>query len=326
MDRPTEPEIVVFGTRWEVAGQTNHGGHHLMHIQELGIPTVAVDTKPIDREQIDLVTHFHGTTQEFLKQRWGSPLKWAIISTPDWYHVWDLQSCIEAGVQCILVEKPIALNPGELQRFRELQEVASQQRQIIMSCLPRMTDMRYQQLLNMMPALRQRFGTIKSFMHWLNAQQNRLTQSAGSDHIAHEITTLMQILGVSCSFTEVDIKNIIDSPEMYELIVVIQGINCTIWTNKKSEKPGETICIEFEWALVQFNTTTKTITIDPHEGEKEILPMVDWNPKARLMAISENFVRTAHWEGVQLYLPDYLLNASADFPARLFPIQSTPAG
>ncbi len=40
-----------------------------MHIQELGIPTVAVDTKPIDREQIDLVTHFHGTTQEFLKQR-----------------------------------------------------------------------------------------------------------------------------------------------------------------------------------------------------------------------------------------------------------------
>ena len=74
-------------------------------------------------------------------------------------------------MHCILVEKPVALNPKELRRFKELQETAKKQGQIIMSCLPRLTDVRYRQLLDMMPSLRKEFRVIKTFMHGLNAQQ-----------------------------------------------------------------------------------------------------------------------------------------------------------
>ena len=68
MNRPDSPTIVVTGTRGTVEGKTNHGGHHLAHINELGIPAFAVDTKPFGTEQVGQITHFQGTLQDFFRR------------------------------------------------------------------------------------------------------------------------------------------------------------------------------------------------------------------------------------------------------------------
>ena len=63
-----------------------------------------------------------------------------------------------------------------------------------MSCLPRLADTPYRHLTMAMPELINLYGNIVEISHTFGFHKEVNKGFAGQDHIAHEITTVMQIL------------------------------------------------------------------------------------------------------------------------------------
>lgn len=63
-----------------------------------------------------------------------------------------------------------------------------------MSCLPRLADAPYRHLTMGMSELINLYGDVTEISHTFGSHKDVNKGLAGQDHIAHEITTVMQIL------------------------------------------------------------------------------------------------------------------------------------
>lgn len=317
MNAPTSPdEIIGVWCKWK------HGKNHADHWQELGIPFTIVDPASDEKDSKEKIIHFRGTIQDYLAHATKTPQR-VLISSPDNQHIADLRSCVEKGVRFILVEKPVAMNLSEFNRFKELHTEAWKNGQIITSCLPRIPDVRYRQFADMMVWFREELGDVRTISHRFSANKEGNKWSAGRDHLAHEIATLLDVLWFNGQLGAIKIYTFHDSADAYECYGFINDqVYFSVWGNKKWKETEETIVVGFEKGEARFNTRTKEIIVSPKKWAERKITMVDGDAKGRLMTISQNFVEArVGVKGTKLYLPENLLNASVQFPATLFPDQ-----
>ena len=317
MNAPSSEIIVVWGRR-EIGGKPNHGGNHLAHLVQSGVPTTSLDILPIKEECEWIITHVQWTLEEYLKS-WIPTPRWVLISTPDECHIADLRASIEAGVKVILVEKPIGLSVDDYREFQRLCALTKEQWQIIMSCLPRLADTPYRHLTMAMPELINLYGNIVEISHTFGFHKEVNKGFAGQDHIAHEITTVMQILWYTWKIEDIQIHITKSSADTYSCYWWMGGVHFTIGGNKKSTEKYEQVTIKFEKGTAHLDAANGKFTHSSNSwGQKFEYDAGKSNPVDRLTTVSRNFAEVAlGTDGVKLYLPNNSLAASAFFPSTL---------
>lgn len=317
MNAPSS-EIVVVGGRNKINGKPNHGGNHVGHLTDMGIPVTSLDILPVEEAQEWLVTHVQWTLPEYLKS--GIPIpRWVLISTPDQCHISDLRASVEAGVRVILVEKPVGLNASDYEEFWHLHHLAQQQWQTLMSCLPRLADAPYRHLMMAMPELINLYGNVLKIWHTFGFHKETNSGFAGQDHIAHEITTVMQILWYTWKIEDIQIHILKSSADSYSCYGWIDGVHFTIGGDKKSIQKYEQVTVEFKNGTADLDAISGKLTHSPKSwGQTLECDAGKSHPVDRLTSVSRNFVEMALGEkGTKVYLPDNSLLASAYFPSTL---------
>lgn len=316
MNVPSSAIVVVWGRR-KINWNPNHGGNHLSHLVWMGISATSLDILPFEVEQEGAITHVRWTIQEYLRSGAEKP-RWVLISTPDEYHIADLRTCVEEDVWYILVEKPIGLNNHDYAEFSHLHALAQKKWQIILSCLPRLMDAPYRHLSIMIPELVNLYGKITKISHtfWFHKDTNK--GSAGQDHIAHEITAIMKLLGFTGNIEEAITRIEYDSADKYMCCWRIADVDFTVGGNKKSPEKYEKVGIEFENGKLELDALSGKLAYSlswDHPMEHNIGKS---SPVDRLTGVTRNFVDiTLGTKWVELYLPNNGLIASAFSPRHL---------
>lgn len=318
MNTPTD-EVLFAITGWK----GRHAGDHGSHFAQMGYQYDSIDPANGDSIKPNKVAIQHRCNLETFLHGNKTPLG-IIIASPDSCHMSDLEKSVEAWIRHILDEKPMALNAKDLWRLIELKQEAQRKWIRMTTCLPRITDARYGQLVNMIPGLIAEFWKVTSISHSFTSRNiPKPGSSAGRDHFSHEITMLLKILWCS-SNTSIHIDKCMnnDEPNFYFCEWKIGEVTFDVGGEKSGEKNEERVNIDFQnGAELHFSTLTWKIQI--LGGNKPItIPLKEGGPEARLMEITQNFVQVALGEVKDFYLPDSLFLASAELPATLFPNQT----
>lgn len=210
-------------------------------------------------EDTDKIQQFT-TREELLSSKIGA----VVIGTPDDCHFDDLTAAIQAGKHAF-VEKPLAVNPSELEALPDVLKEADQNGLIISSCHPRRYDPPYKWLKNHLPEFRDMLGEplqVRTDFSYHNPVRNwKHDRGLLLDHANHEID-LVNFLFDHSGF---DATRLTDSYDRYQVAGMRDdGISFDFsGTRRLSAKTYP------EWAGVRFEAGE--VTIDTHKGFARII-------------------------------------------------------
>ena len=129
-----------------------------------------------------------------------SDIDCVFIASPDEYHAGTLYDAVKAGKH-VFVEKPLAVNSGEVKIVKEAFNIANENGLIILSCHPKRFDPPVSWLKDQLPMLQKQYGVIEEvgigFNYASPPEDWKRRRSLLLDHASHEIDTLQFLLGAS---------------------------------------------------------------------------------------------------------------------------------
>lgn len=221
-----------------------------------------------------------------------------IIATRDEDHITHLKMALDQNLH-VLLEKPVAINQGDMSDFKQFLQVAQAKGLVFTSCHPRHFDPPFMWLKKKLPAFTKRFGKVKSFhydftYHRPKAGWKQISRSLLLDHHGHEIDLVSFLFG--CTGFEEEVHD--DSADRY-LVTGMRGdgIKFSFHGTRHLEERlfREWMTVRFENGSVTVNTDTGIATIKNHVLKKTSSLMCGKTDYfIRSLGVTKNFIDAIH--------------------------------
>lgn len=217
------------------------------------------------QERLDMCRGQFGNIEQYKdrKKFLESSIGAVLIGTPDEMHYSNMLASLGAGKH-VFVEKPLAIEPDEVEGLHALLTEHAEKGQVISSCHPRRFDPPFMWLKNNLPGLKTEFGApldlTFDFSYAKPSKTWKHDRGLLLDHANHEMDLLNYLFGHS-SF---EANRLTDSYDRYQ-IAGIRDDNIAFHfsgTRKLDEKEY------LEWARIRFEKGE--IVVDTHNGTARI--------------------------------------------------------
>lgn len=312
-----------------------HGGYHLDHFIKTvaGVATVInIDPQATPSDTWAVVDgvrviHVRKTLEQWLASDAAQANPDLILDSTDDddEHSKNIERIMDAGISGLKVicsEKPVATSVEDLGLLVKLQARAIEAGVEITTCLPRLLDEPYMKLIAMMTDLEQEFGELRHVDHSFGFHKDDLTASAGLDHMAHEVSLVMELLSaIGKADEKASYGEPIDSPQWYHLAGKVGNIGLSIGGNKKLKDNKEEVRLTFfkegVETIVVLDAIKGTLIARQWEEVKKQEEVGARNPAARLTRVSQHLVDMT--QGSPDYIGKEAKSAAVELPAKFFP-------
>ncbi len=228
-----------------------------------------------------------------------------LIATPDEFHMANLSEAIEAKLHTI-IEKPLAVNSGELETMQKLLQQAKEGGIVVTSCHPRRFDPPFVYVKEHLPEWTKKYGKVLKidfdFSYHRSSKEWKSDRSLLLDHANHEIDLVNWLAGPS----DFDASRLADGPDYYHVTGKRQdGIAFDFLGSRRlsSDIFQEQLRVRFERGEIVLDAHSGRLSRYNHETgkvkRKEIDP-TDYALRGR--KVMKNFVASIRDVKVQPYL------------------------
>lgn len=229
-----------------------------------------------NNQELKKQCRFYGPNVQFSTDPtalFDSNIEAVIIATPDEFHIAHLRRAIINGKH-VLIEKPLAMTPPELDELLLIMTVAKEKGLVITSCHPRRFDPPFVWLKSNLQKLQTELGRVIGFnfdfsYHHPTASW-KMDRSLMLDHLNHEIDLVHFLFGIA----PFNMTMHCDSYDRY-LVTGMRndGIAMSFHGTRLlvSEKFLEWAIIRFERGEAKINTKTGWAEISHHDCTKHMI-------------------------------------------------------